>query len=637
MNPFAYVAILVVLLWMVGTRSLRMAKALALPRCLSMMVIAASSLYISGLIPGILGCLAPLPFLICLVCVTGVLAGIFRKVHASVQDKPVHLETGGQLERPGAWRAEDVLLATVGLLGCGPLLYEAGYAAFYALLFPAEAKVGIDVAYCHVPCMVRFIQQGTFWDLRNGLQGYSYAYEIIGNAFSFACHKTWGLWLGHWLGLGLTVAALAQVTRKVLWAWQPARPPRLAPVVLMVAGLWSVAFSHAIRQVGKNDIFLNASALAALALLLEWAESVPLASASPLRQRLLLCLAAVAAGLSFGTKPTAACYILFFAGAVVLIRLSASPNAFRNNILPALADGFLVGAIAVVLGGFFLLRNLAMVGSLSAIPNAYRDVLAPHLLKGFVYRLRPVSLAIVFGAVVVSVGAVLSRFWGRSHGPRAVLALFGGFALASTATFVLSPFVIQNNYYNVRYAICMLACTMVVAAIMSAHLSAVFFRLNPVIQAFGALVAGLCIVLWVAFHWNRTTVAGLPGWNVTGFGSPTGIYAWADSLANPCRFLVVGSFYPSGFQGKDWRHDVVAPPLVRSAPEAARSGPVTNTVAADIAAYRPNVVVVGTQGEQAEVIRWLEAHPDWFEAVYQDDAARAFRVRQEAFQRARSP
>lgn len=634
MDPYAYVAMLGVLLWLVAVRIDRLAETLRLPRGLSVLVTLATVSYLSGLAPGILGVLSSGAILVTLAVFAGllVLAASWLGRPCPVAGDTADVD-GGDL---GRWESADVVLAAFGLVGCGPLLHELGFAIPFALLFPSEAKVGTDVASYHLPCMVRFFQAGTLWDLRNSWQSYSYGYEIIGNLPSMAFHKTWGLWMGHLLALGLSVASLVHITAQVVWAWKPVRPVKVAPVAAMVVGLWSLAFSHAIHQVGKNDVFLAASVLAGLAFALEWSQDVNAVSASPLRQRVLLALAGMSLGLAFATKPTAAVYVLAFPLTVASVRLASSRGTVRGRMVRALGDGAIVGGLAVALGGFFPIRNLLMVGSLSALRGGYRDVLAPHLLEGFVYRLRPVSLGFVFGAVAFSVAMVAGRLRRCGPGRRTVLVVFGMFLMAATATFVLSPNVILHDFYNVRFAICMMACAMVVAAIVGAQVLAGFFRLRPILRAVLAGLVGVAGILGLAAHWSRAPVVGLPQQDTTWQGLPTGIYAWADSLTGSRRIFVVGMLYPLGFQGKDWRHDVVAPPLADFPGAQEHTGEDIPYVAAAIGAYRPNVVVSSTEDHHGDIARWLEEHPEWFEAAYRDGSAVAFHVRPLAYEALRT-
>ena len=632
MNPYAYVGTLCVLLWAAWTGAWRLADAFRIPRCLAAMVAVGSAMYVSWLIPGSLSYLSQGPVVLCLAVGAGLLVAASRRIRAGTAVTVGGLDPAREVH----WTSSDYVIAIIGLLGCGTLLHEVGYAVPYDLLFPSEAKTGIDVASYHVPCMVRFLQCGTLWDMQNSWQSYSYGYEFIGNLLSFAFHKTWGLWLGHLFALGLSVVALVQITHRVLWAWQPARILRPAPVALLVVGLWSLAFSHAIRQVGKNDVFLAACVLSGFALLLEWAEDVRATRPSPVRQRVLLCLMGAAAGLALATKPTAALYVLFFSGAVAVVRLTAGGGAFRRRWVPALADGLLVGGLAGAMGGFFLVRNLRMVGALSALKNGYRDLLAPHLLEGFVYRLRPVSLGLVFGAVGLAATAAFVQACRRDGGRRAVLALFGAFTVASAATFVLSPNVILGNFYNVRFAICMMSCAMVLSALACAHVCAVFFRLRPLARSACIFVLLLLGVLAVARHWERNPVSGLPGWNRTWHGRPTEVYAWADTLEGGQCILVVGTLYPLGFQGRDWQNHVVADPLSRFSHAQEINAKDPDYVAAAIVAYRPDVVVTSTGedgvGRHAEIVRWLAGRPDLFDLAYRDDAAMAFRILPEAYE-----
>jgi hypothetical protein len=636
MIAYLYVAVVCVLLCSVGGSAWRLAAAVRLPRGLTTLVLVGLVAYLSVLIPGIMSHLAPWPIVACLVvCALFLLllARLVRPVPLPSEQVDLPSDNVSAAASGAGWGQADYLLAAIGLLGCGPLLYEMGFSLAVTLLFPSEARLCIDVVSYHAPCMITFFQQGSFWDLRNSWQSYSYGYECIGNLLSIVFQRPWGLLLAHVYALGLMAAALVGLVRWVLWAWRPAPAVHRVPIILLTIGLWATAFFHAIRQVGKNDIFVAACVLAALVFLLQWATEIRHAHSARTRRVGLLLLTALAAGLALATKPTAAIYVIYFSGAIVLLRLTERGPTLGAKLYSAVVEGGLVGALASLIGGFFLVRNLIMIHALSAILNGFQEALVLHLAKSFIYRLRPLSLAIVFGVVLVALVAVVYRaYTRRGDGRSRVLALMAGFIVTATLVFIVNPNVILGNFYNVRFAMCMLAGVFVLGAMFARYVLSWFLQQRARLQWVLLALGGVLFVAAIAGHWQRHPAPGLAGWDKTYDEQPTDLYKWMNNqMATQC-VLVASQVYPLGLYGRDWQNQVVTPPLGRF-PEYSFTN--VTQIAAAVVAYRPALVVASTDRLDAKMetvlARWMGAQTNLFETVYQDAAVTAFRVRPQAY------
>jgi hypothetical protein len=243
--------------------------------------------------------------------------------------------------------------ASADRLAWGAALVVVGLAVAYAIAFLAENRsvaVGdVDATGFHLPVVARWIQDQTLWKMNDFAPGWGFGeYPHTGNVLQLAVILPWhDDFLIRFVGpLFWTLAALSVYALGAeLGAPRPAAAI-FAALFVSVPTTSLVGLNH-----GQTDLVASFGFVAGALFLTRHART---------RRRAELVLAAVALGLSFGTKwygpPEAVALILVWVAARGLLTRA------RAGWRPAIGDGALVGGLVLLVGGIWMLRNGVLTG-----------------------------------------------------------------------------------------------------------------------------------------------------------------------------------------------------------------------------------------------------------------------------------
>jgi hypothetical protein len=386
-----YIAVLIGLM-VLSKRLFQFFGDLELPQYLSTVLSCATLVYLSALVPGIFGLLtvanAYILFVLLVIGVLywmGVTPASQNQSRASLSSKFTTLALS-----PLDW---GVMI--FGAILCAPLF---AYLKGLPLAFVDPNPVlGWDVVSYHLPGVIEFYQNKTLWSLSGPYQSYSFGYELIGNYFSQGFNTSWGLILANLLSLSLVVSVIASVTKTLSLSDQAGKTSWLASTILAI-GLWTILAINSLSAVGKNDVFMGATVLAALAFLMILCADT---FTSKPRRYLLVLLIGLGLGLSIASKPSAIAYLPYFWVATILSLMQQ-----KKGLREALYIASALIAVALLIGGFWLARNLIFFGRLSPVLDSgwQFSILANVLNKGM-YR-----AAVYYPAFILATTAWIPAF-----------------------------------------------------------------------------------------------------------------------------------------------------------------------------------------------------------------------------------
>lgn len=518
-----------------------------------------------------------------------------------------------------------------------------------ARLFRPEQPLEWDAVSYHLPAFIEFLQAGTLWTFDGPYQSYHYGFELLGNFLSHPFHTHWGLVVADAFSAALFLAALAAL----IAALDPAGPTesaRLSPrhwaATLSAAGLSSWACFRTFGEVGKNDIFLAATLLAAAAFLV---RALRHAADAAERRRGDLALAGVAYGLAVATKPTALGWLPLFAVAALLA-------GGRRRRVGSLA---VFGIIAFASGGWWPLRNLVEFGELSPVGSPWQRSIMASLAHPALYRLHRWSAIWLWGWLAAPAGLWLwraeRRAGGDARGPAFALALL----VCAGAVYIATPFVVFPEYWILRLGLPFFASASVIyglcvarvweqtaarrlrarsaslAAPHSARSVAALSRFRTRFVRWGIPLALGLGLLWLPAHWAARRPSGLPGYESIKGLPPTRFYAWAQANETPLRIYSAG-LRPYGLYGPRWQNAVFYD-LGSVGLEPLEEG--IARLAAVLTQFRPDLVAISVDPhphvpatEKPELVAWMRRHPEWFAEVFADATVSAFRVEPSALE-----
>jgi hypothetical protein len=364
----------------------------------------------------------------------------------------------------------------------------------YLRLAGDRVPVAIDALSFHLPGAARWAQQHGFWEIHQFIPYLTHGnYPNNGDVLSLlAVLPFHDLGLARfvfvpWLALtGVGVHALA----RELGA------PRSSATVFAAAaaGLPVVAWSALVAV--DPDVVMYATFSAGLAFLVRHRRT---------GSRAELALAGLGLGLALGTK-----WYGVSALAVVLVVWGAARLAQRVPLRRLASDGALLGAMVLMAGGFWLLRNLILSGNPVfpvkvaiaglTIFDAPHDVIRERggftlahyagdgsILRTYVWPAFKLSYG--FAPVVLAAGALGAAWLGRA---RRVLAAAALVAAGLAVAYAVTPYSAQgvrgipsDVSANTRYGV----PALLVAAALSAVVAGRLGRARPLAEAVGVLLA----------------------------------------------------------------------------------------------------------------------------------------------------
>ncbi len=626
------------LLCLTAGRAAFVAHSLGIPPLLASGVVTATIVYGSSLLPGALGVFHSST--IYAVATATCLALLF----AFAKRSPTQPRQAGSLHPslPAARLGDsptwaDAVVGAIGLVGVTPLFIVL-WQLPAALIHP-ESPLAWDTVSYHLPGFIEFWQHHSLWSMEGPYQSYSFAFELIGNFLSHPFFAHWGLRLAHAFAIALLVAAMATIGKQMAGTDRSPKGTSWTrrSATLFAVGFWASIFPTELIQIGKNDVFMTAGLVAALAFTLQVGQADRDGNA---RNRLLVVLAALALGLAVGTKPSALAFVPFFAGAAALLHSGGSgldrasirrAITARPNALPAMV---MVVSISLLLGGFWLARNVLMLGQLSPIKGAWRTTLAANLGRPSLYDLNPSSTLFLVGLLAIVPASLLARSSRRSGASATPLRLLLGFHLVACAAFALTPHVVarqglSTSAWQLRLGMPLFVSAGIIYGFMLIALSASFTRLRRSTQAVLASLALLALLAVWPYRWRaihvpdaaaHLRVKGLPA---------TQAYDWIARQEPPLRIYAAG-LRPYGLYGPGWQntlfYDLHSTAMADIEAGVARIAVVANE-------FRPDLIAISvdphpyTGGPAKPItVQWMQQRPALFEEVFSDETVSIFRV-----------
>lgn len=594
---------------------------LELPQYLSTVLSCATLVYLSALMPGIFGFLTVAnSYFLFILLVIGVLYWMGVTPASQIQSKTSLFPPFTSF----ALSPLDWGVMFFGAILCTPLF---AYLKGLPLAFiDPNPVLGWDVVSYHLPGVIEFYQNKTLWSLSGPYQSYSFGYELIGNYFSQGFNNSWGLILANLLSLSLVVSVIASVTKTLFLSDQAAKTSWLASTILAI-GLWTILAINSLSAVGKNDVFMGVTVLAALAFLMILCANT---FTSKLKRYLLVLLIGLGLGLSIASKPSAIAYLPYFWVATILGLMQQ-----KKGLKEALYIASAVIAVALLVGGFWLTRNLVFFGRLSPILDSgwQFSILANVLNKGM-YR-----AAVYYPAFMIATTAWIPAFLmahRHTKGSYGSLAwmLIGSFHLTACLVFVITPFAYQGGGFETRLGMPLLISAAMIYGVVIPLAIKRLFVLRYSQLALGALI--LMLMLAIPYYWSTKKQTNLFGYEEV-FASPkieplprTNVYTWTQNLKDPLRIYSAG-LRPYGLYGRHWGntlfYDLHSSTLV-SGPDGKKR------IAAVVDQFGPDLILISLAphansplGIQPAVLTWMQERVDLFTEVYSDDIVRGYRVK----------
>lgn len=606
-------AVVVVVLIRLLFRLLQLFQGKSLPKLLSTGIICATLIYLACLIPGIIGFLtATNSYILFLLLASGVFYWINSLSFSAGQDVQL---TQYRIART------DWLLIGLGVILCAPLLsYLKGLPL--AFLDP-NPVLAWDVVSYHLPGVIEFYQNKTLWSLSGPYQSYSFGYELIGHFFSQSFYTPWGLVLVHSLALMLLIGVLVSAAKELTLSGE-AESNSWIPSAILAVGLWASLAFTSLGAVGKNDIFMGVMVFAPLCYLLILSTQK---AVSTTKLQIVILLMGLSLGLSLGVKPSAIAYLPFFWIMTVWVALFQ-----KRSIKQAIYLSTLVIVIALLLGGFWLTRNVLIFGRLSPVLDAgWQASIFANVFNREMYR------AVIHNPALLLAGsawipALLIAFIRNRHGNNSIAwCLIGGFHFMACLVFLITPFAFQGGGFETRLGMPML---MAAAIIYAATIQLIAHRLSLFKKSWW-FVAAVLLILAIPLFWVLKKQNSLAGYEQV-FNCPdqqrcqrTQVYAWVQGFSKPLRIYSAG-LRPYGLYGSRWEntlfYDLHSSTLVSDSEGKKR-------VAAVVSHFEPDLILISIapqanspSGEKPGVIAWMKARPDLFSEVYSDDIVTGFKV-----------
>jgi 4-amino-4-deoxy-L-arabinose transferase-like glycosyltransferase len=594
---------------------------LELPQYLSTALFCTALVYLSALVPGIFGFLTITnSYILFILLVISALYWMRVTPVSQIQSRASLSTQSTSL----TFSLLDWGLMIIGAILCAPLFaYLKGLPLAFADPNPV---LGWDVVSYHLPGVIEFYQNKTLWSLSGPYQSYSFGYELIGNYFSQGFYTSWGLIIANLLALSLVVSAIVSVIKTLSLSDLAGKTSWLASSILAI-GLWTILAINSLSAVGKNDVFKGATVLAALAFLLILCANT---FTSTLKRNLLILLIGLGLGLSMASKPSAIAYLPYFWAATILGLLQQ-----KKDLRGALYIASAVIAVALLVGGFWLARNLIFFGRLSPVlDSGWQVSILANVLNKEMYR-----AAIYYPAFMLATTAWIPAFLIALRHPkdsygRLAWILIGSFHLTACLVFVITPFAYQGGGFETRLGMPLLISAAIIYGVVIPLAIQRLFALRYSRLALGALI--IILMLAIPYYWSTKKQANLFGYEEV-FASPkieplpkTSVYTWAQNLKEPLRIYSAG-LRPYGLYGRHWGntlfYDLHSSTLV-DGPDGKKR------IAAVVDQFGPDLILISLAphansplGIQPEVLTWMQERVDLFTEVYSDDIVRGYRVK----------
>lgn len=625
--------LLVLLLCLTAGRAAIFARSLGISPLLTSGIVVAAIAYGSCLAAGALGVLYTATiYALCIVACLALLVLLAKLTPArSLQREAVASTPEASINGPPT--AADWVTGTIGLVGAIPLL--AYLRQLPSSLIHPNRPLGWDTVSYHLPGFIEFWQNHSLWSVEGPYQSYSFAFELIGNFLSHPFFSHWGLILANAFAVGLLVVATALIARDSTAIVRPSGQSSLAwlSTALIAIGFWASVHPAEIAHVGKNDIFMTAGLLASLAFILQISRG---GRGDDLRDWSLVVLASISLGLSLGTKPSALAYVPFFALATAVVLgggVTRGSGSVRRKMLRGMA---LVASISMLLGGFWLFRNLVIFGRLSPVKNVWQTSLVANISNPALYEINRGSILFLIGLLATAPGLLLILAQRRrTRGSVTPLHLLVGFHLVACAAFALTPHAVfrhdlDTSVWQLRLGMPLFVSAGLIYGLLAADLSARFSSWRFPSRVTLASLLLLALIMPWPIHWQANQSPALVGHDRIKGLPQTEVYAWIGRQESALRIYSAG-LRPYGLYGPGWSNTLFYD-LHSTAMSKLRSG--VARIAAVTVWFRPDLIIISVDphtytGSPTKpiTVQWLQQRPTLFDEVLSGETVSIFRVK----------
>jgi hypothetical protein len=610
-------------------------KYAAIP-ALSTCIYAGALLYLASMLPGALGTLTAHTVTATMVLLSGLTFALSSAIERVGADSPSHVDAS----------ARQPLVSDALVLAAPSLFY---YALRHRPWETSSRLLTWDTVSYHLPGFVEYYQKQSLYSLDGPYQTYGFGFELISNFPAYYFQNYWGLYAAHAYSVLFLVVAILAVTRSVVRMANPNGSSRLEYFLAISLFVW-IFGSEIFFAVGKNDLFQGACAVGSLAMLLELPWTLDDAFG---RRRLALVLggASVALALGVAAKPTALAYVLLIPWTVALLsrlpRMSLGVNwTARRAALAVVASLFIVS----LLGGFFLFRNLVLIGApVAREVSQWRFSVIANMRNPALYKVQRDSLLF---AMAIFTPFIFLRRRASDARARIVRSQVIVFSLVSLGAFVIAPWAVlfsdpaDNLRWELRlglplFAMMSMAFGLVCGGVLRhivARVGMPLFRgrLLRLVSRSGDLVArggmpvqGLVAMLFVVgllLPAYAQDAEGLPGFDRIRGHQRTTVYEWTQKIQPATRIYAAG-LRPYGLYGTQWQHHLFYD--LHSAVLTPQSSGISRLMGI-LRQFRPELILIAidpeAQSDEKPLVKWVQAQHSCFEEVFEDETVSGFRV-----------
>jgi hypothetical protein len=450
-------------------------------------------------------------------------------------------------------------------------------------------------------------------------QSYSFGFELIANFFSPLFFAHWNLGVANLFAVMLMLLSICASSTALKRSFPESGNVSVSCAVLAI-GLWSWFCGGSIADVGKNDVFMAGCLVSSLAFLLH-ASILPHDAKRSSGAAILML--SVSLGLALATKPTALAFVPFFA---VSASLLADGSTGRSGALRTLA---FVGIMTAALGGFWMFRNLVVLGSLSGVSGAWELSMVANFKNPALYEFKRESFLFLIGvAAIIPSIYLLYMCRLRQHPIRPVMFLVM-FHVVACLAFVITPHAIFHATLSVSTWKLRLGMPLFVSAALIYSLALSVFA-HTIVRAwtsslkFPAFAAVFAIITAFPIVMEHRRYDGLAGYEEFKGLPRTDVYRWVRALEAPQRIYSAG-LKPYGLYGKRWNNRVRYD---------GHSGISVQHLEAVIKEFKPDFIFISVDPDEwiesaekpATIMDWFLQHSVFFEEVFCDEAVSGYRV-----------
>lgn len=593
-----------------------------LPALLCSLLSLCAILYLSSLIPGVLG-LLHWPYEYGLLVSINVLfiwlLPRLTKIYYSSSSTPWNLSLN----------FTQIALSLVGLILCAPLLNYAKDLPWQ--IINPNGILAWDVVSYHLPGLIEFTQQKSLWSVDGPYQSYGFAYELIAAFFSQGFYTHWGWLLAHWLTITIFILAITSICQSITNTLTESDRHTAIPITLLAIGLVCVMESSPFGALGKNDLFMTTMILSALALLMLYQPS----QAKPNHNNLVLILTSVCGGLAVATKPSAlgfAILIPFCLGVMGWQYTKKGTQAIRVAAISTL--------LIFTIGGFWLTRNYILFQAISPVlEGGWRLAVISNLTNPDLYRLRFQTLYIAISLLAFPICIVLLACSKSRSKMLSTWWLIAAFHICAMITLLITPFMIQSGGWELRLAMPLLVTSALIwsTALVQAS-SWIKSTFKPLTMCRLLAVLMLSLLTVISLTWSFLRTPPLSGYDQVGALPKTQIYQWVWNQEVPLRIYSAG-LRPYGLYGKYWQHhlfyDLHSAELNDLAYGKARLASVVQTFAPEVILISIDPLQTQTQPSKPSITTWMDSQTQLFEPIYTDAVVSGYRLLPPAYSQLR--